>query len=675
MKRSRRGAGTMDRLPSAGDMRFRTVIESIEPSVDGGRYPAKRVVGDEVVVEADCFCDGHDRLQALLLHRKAGESGWTETPMRPLANDRWQGSFRVDSVGCHEFTVLAWVDPFLSWRRELEHREDPADILQALAAGERLVREAAGRASGKDRSLLAGFADRLSAATDAAAGREVGLDAGLAEVAARHASRELATRHEPPLALLVERPLARFSAWYEFFPRSQGDGGRHGTFADAGPMLEYAADLGFDVVYLPPIHPIGRSRRKGANNTLEAGPGDPGSPWAIGGAGGGHKSIAAELGTMADFERLVGKARGLGLELALDIAFQCSPDHPYVREHPEWFRKRPDGGIQFAENPPKKYEDIYPFDFESEAWRELRDELVDVVRFWARHGVSVFRVDNPHTKPFALWEHLIAEVRSEHPETLFLSEAFTRPRVMQRLAKIGFSQSYTYFTWRNTKAELEAYFTELTRRPLREYFRPNAWPNTPDILPAFLQHGGRAASAARLVLAATLCSSYGIYGPAFELFDVRAREPGSEEYLDSEKYQLRQWDLRRADSLASLVRRVNRIRRENRALQSNESLRFFRIDNDMLIAYGKNSPAGDDPIVTVVSLDPHHRQSGWLELPLDDLGIDPRRPFLAEDLLGGGSYLWHGPRNYLELDPAGAIAHVFRIRTHLRREQDFDYFM
>jgi starch synthase (maltosyl-transferring) len=674
MTRSRSRDETPASAP-AGDTRFRAVVESIQPCVDGGRYPVKRVVGDEVVVEADCFCDGHDRLQALLLHRKAGESSWSETPMLALDNDRWRGAFRVDALGRYEYTVLAWVDPFLSWRREFEHREDSADILQALATGGVLLREAAGRARGAERRKLADVAERIAATQDPAAGREIALDPALAALAARHTSREFATLHAPPLQLIVEPQLARFSAWYEFFPRSQGADGRHGTFKDAGRMLEYAADLGFDIVYLPPIHPIGDSRRKGPNNTLEAAPGDPGSPWAIGGASGGHKAIAKELGSITEFDRFVKKARSLGLELALDIAFQCSPDHPYVGEHPEWFRKRPDGSIQFAENPPKKYQDIYPFDFECADWKALRDELVSVVRFWLDHGVHVFRVDNPHTKPFALWEHLIAEVKAAHPETLFLSEAFTRPRVMQRLAKIGFSQSYTYFTWRNTKAELEAYFTELTQPPLREYFRPNAWPNTPDILPEFLQHGGRPASAARFVLAATLSSSYGIYGPTFELFDVRPREPGSEEYLDSEKYQLRRWDTNRGDSLAPLVRRVNRIRRENPALQSNDSLRFFHIDNDMLIAYGKNSPAGDNPLVTIVSLDPHHRQSGWIELPLDEFGIDPQQPFLAEDLLGGGTFQWQGSRNYVELDPNGAAAHILRIRRRLRREQDFDYFL
>jgi starch synthase (maltosyl-transferring) len=670
----RRSGGKNIAPPPAGDTRFRAVVESIEPSVDGGDYAVKRVVGDEVVVEADCFCDGHDRLQALLLYRRVGDIPWIEAPMQPLFNDRWRGAFRVDALGRYEYTVTAWVDPFLSWLHDFERREDPADILQALAAGAVLLREAAGRARGADRRRLGDAAERLASTQDPAAGRELALDPALAGLAARHASRDLASRH-PPLPLIVEPPLARFGAWYEFFPRSFGPDGRHGGFADAGHMLEYAADLGFDIVYLPPIHPIGDSRRKGPNNALEAAPGDPGSPWAIGGAGGGHKSVAKELGSIADFDRFVEKARGLGLEVALDIAYQCSPDHPYVREHPEWFRKRPDGSIQFAENPPKKYQDIYPFDFECATWKELRDELVSVVQFWVGHGVRVFRVDNPHTKPFAFWEHLIAEVKSSHPETIFLSEAFTRPRVMQRLAKIGFSQSYTYFTWRNTKAELEAYFTELTQTPLREYFRPNAWPNTPDILPEFLQHGGRPASAARLVLAATLCSSYGIYGPTFELFDVRAREPGSEEYRDSEKYQLRQWDIGRADSLAPLIQRINRIRRENPALQSNESLRFFPIDNDMLIAYGKNSPAGDNALVTVVCLDPHHRQSGWLELPLEQFGIEPDQPYLAEDLLGGGSFQWHGSRNYVELDPSGTMAHVLRIRPQLRREQDFDYFM
>ncbi len=661
--------------PLAGDTRYRAVIESVEPSVDGGRYPVKRVVGDDVVVEADCFCDGHDVLQVLLLHRVAGDSAWTESPMQPLVNDRWRGAFRVDALGRYEFTLLAWVDPFLSWRREFERRVDSADILQALAVGAGLLREAGARAQGADRRQLLALAGQAVAAQDPQAGRELALDPALDELMARCSSRERATCHTPALQVIVEPRLARFGAWYEFFPRSHGTEGRPGTLKDSGRMLEYAADLGFDVVYLPPIHPIGKSRRKGPNNALEARPGDPGSPWAIGGTGGGHQAVAKELGTLDDLEEFVATARGLGLEVALDIAFQCSPDHPYVREHPGWFRHWPDGSIQYAENPPKKYQDIYPLDFECEDWVALRDELVNVVRFWTGHGVRLFRVDNPHTKPFALWEHLIAEVKAAHPETIFLSEAFTRPKVMQRLAKAGFSQSYTYFTWRNTKWELETYFRELTRRPLCEYFRPNAWPNTPDILPEYLQHGGRPAHAARLVLAATLCASYGIYGPTFELFDARPREPGSEEYLDSEKYQLRRWDLGRGDSLAALIRRVNRIRRDNPALHSNDSLKFFPIDNDMLIAYGKNSTAKDNPLVMVVNLDPHHRQGGWLELPLEELGIDPQRPYLAQDLLGGGSYLWQGARNFLELDPTGAVAHVLRIRTHVRREQDFDYFM
>jgi starch synthase (maltosyl-transferring) len=650
------------------------VIENVEPNVDGGRYPVKRVVGDEVTVEADCFCDGHDVLRVLLLHRPAGAPAWQESPMQALANDRWRGSFPVDKLGRYEYTVCAWVDPFLSWRRDLERRVDAADIREALATGAQIVRSAAQRANGAGQRRLSTFSRELAAATDAASGRQLALNAELGELVVQHSSRDHAAWHVPVLPLTVEPVRARFSAWYEFFPRSHGDGGRHGTFRDSHRMLEYAADLGFDVVYLPPVHPIGVTRRKGPNNALEAQTGDPGSPWAIGSAGGGHTSIASELGTLADFERFVDKAESLGLDVALDIAFQCSPDHPYVREHPEWFRKRPDGSIQFAENPPKKYQDIYPFDFECEDWQALRDELVGVVQFWVGHGVRVFRVDNPHTKPFALWEHLIAEVKAAHPEVIFLSEAFTRPKVMQRLAKLGFSQSYTYFTWRNAKWELENYFGELTRRPLCEYFRPNAWPNTPDILNEYLQHGGRPAFAARLVLAATLSSSYGIYGPAFELLEGRPREPGSEEYLDSEKYQLRRWELGRSDSLAALVRRVNRIRRENPALHANDTLRFLTIDNDRLIAYAKRSRDDENLLVTVVSLDPHYRQSGFIELPLEELGIDPARPFLAEDLLGGGAFQWQGPRNYVELDPHGAMAHVFLVRRQLRREQDFDYF-
>ncbi|GIX28172.1 MAG: hypothetical protein KatS3mg123_2053 [Burkholderiales bacterium] len=414
-------------------------------------------------------------------------------------------------------------------------------------------------------------------------------------------------------------------------------------------------------------------RRKGKNNVVKAGPDDVGSPWAIGAAEGGHKAVHPQLGTLADFRRLVEKAREHGLEIALDIAFQCAPDHPYVKEHPEWFRWRPDGTVQYAENPPKKYQDIYPFHFEGEAWASLWAELKSVFEFWIEQGVKIFRVDNPHTKPFPFWEWVIGELKKAHPELIFLSEAFTRPKVMHRLAKLGFTQSYTYFAWRNTKQELTDYFTELTQGEGREYFRPNVWPNTPDILTEFLQFGGRPAFTCRLLLAATLAASYGIYGPAFELQEHEPREPGSEEYKDSEKYQLRHWDLDRPDSLRDLIARVNAIRRENPALQSDWSLTFLPVDNDQLIAYMKSTEDGSNLMIMVVNLDPYHAQAGWVELDLEALGLDPRSPYQMHELLSGARYLWNGARNFVQLAPG--MGHVFRLRRRVRTERDFDYFM
>jgi starch synthase (maltosyl-transferring) len=474
---------------------------------------------------------------------------------------------------------------------------------------------------------------------------------------------------------VVDRPLAGHSSWYEFFPRSCGrNAATHGTFDDAMARLEYVARLGFDVVYLPPIHPIGRERRKGRNNTLEARADDVGSPWAIGAAEGGHKAIHPALGTLDDFRRFVERARSLNLEVALDVAFQCAPDHPYVAEHPEWFRRRPDGSVQYAENPPKKYQDIYPFNFESDDWRALWHELKSVFTFWIENGVRIFRVDNPHTKPFPFWEWAIGEIKAEHPDVILLSEAFTRPKVMHRLAKLGFSQSYTYFTWRNTKQELTEYFTELTQGPGREYFRPNCWPNTPDILPELLQYGGPPAFIARLVLAATLASNYGIYGPAYELLEHVPREPGAEEYLNSEKYELKQWALDRPDSLADLIARVNGARRDNRALQSDRGLVFIQTDNPELIAYAKVADDEPDPnvVMVVVNLDVNYVQSGWVTLDLKALGLDEQRPFQVNDLLTGGRYMWSGARNFVELDPKKLPAHILRVRREVHDERGFD---
>jgi starch synthase (maltosyl-transferring) len=524
-----------------------------------------------------------------------------------------------------------------------------------------------------DTERLLAWADRLRDEADVEALRQLALDAELAELAAAYPDRRFEVRWEQELAVTVERERARYSAWYELFPRSAGSSGRHGRFDDVIARLPYVAAMGFDVLYLPPIHPIGRERRKGPNNTLAAKPNDVGSPWAIGAAEGGHKALHPQLGTLADFERLRAAAAEHGLEIALDLAYQCAPDHPYVRAHPQWFRHRPDGSVQYAENPPKKYQDIYPFDFESDDWAGLWRELRDVIEFWLAQGVRIFRVDNPHTKAFPFWQWAIADAKRSHPDAIFLAEAFTRPKVMHRLAKLGFSQSYTYFAWRNTRQELTEYFTELARGPGREYFRPNVWPNTPDILTEYLQFGGRGAFMARVVLAATLAASYGIYGPAFELMEHQAREPGSEEYLDSEKYQIRDWDLGRADSLADLIGRLNKARRDNPALQSDWSLAFHGIDNDAMICYSKS--VGDNVVLTIVNLDPYHVQSGWTALDLDALGIDATAPYQMHELLGGGRHLWQGARNFVQLDPQRVPAHVFRLRRKVRSERDFDYFL
>jgi starch synthase (maltosyl-transferring) len=665
--------GSSLELPEEG--RQRVVIEAVTPQVDGGRFAAKRVVGEEVIVEADVFADGHDRLACAVLYRHETDSDWTEVEMTALPNDRWRAGFKVDRLGRYHYSVIGWVDAFASWRHDFHRRpDDDPDVAISARVGAALLHAVASHTSAPARAILEDAAVRLESKAPIAARRAITDDADLAQLVKHHAERRFVTRYARDLAIVVNRERARVGAWYEFFPRSCKPGG-HGRFTDCDKMLAYVADMGFDVVYLPPIHPIGRTLRKGPNNLLSASRDDVGSPWAIGGAEGGHKSIHPDLGTLDDFRRFVKKANTLGLDIALDIAFQCSPDHPYIKEHPEWFRRRPDGSIQYAENPPKKYQDIYQFDYETDAWEALWWELKSVLDFWVEQGVRIFRVDNPHTKSFALWEWLITGIQRAHPDVIFLAEAFTRPKVMHRLAKLGFSQSYTYFTWRNTKSELIEYFTELTQQHGREYFFPNVWPNTPDILSEYLQFGGRPAFMVRLVLAATLAASYGIYGPAFELAEARARDPGSEEYADSEKYQIRNWDLERPDSLRDFIARVNRIRRDNPALQSDWGLEYHKIDNDRLFCYSKASADGTDTVLVVVNLDPHHRQSGWVELPLEQFGLTPGRPYQMHDLLSDARFLWDGARNYVELDPQMTPAHIFRLRRRVHREHDFDYYL
>lgn len=664
--------------PAAGQVR--AVIENVQPAVDGGRFPIKRVTGESVIVEADVFGDGHDALHAVILFRHQRDSAWSEVAMQPLVNDRWQGVFQVENLGDYYYTVEAWVDRFLTWRRDLAKRLDaqqstPIDLL----IGAELIRSAASRARNSgamaDGIALDDWAMRLRSASSQPGQHALGLDPEMAEIAARHADRSRAARYGQELRVIVERPRARTGAWYELFPRSCAtEPGRHGTFADCIALLPYVAGMGFDVLYLPPIHPIGITNRKGKNNAETAQPGDVGSPWAIGGPAGGHTAIEPALGTVDDFVRLVDAARSFHMEIALDLAYQCTPDHPWVRDHPEWFRTRPDGTIQYAENPPKKYQDIYPIDFETEAWQPLWEELRAVVLFWIDKGVSIFRVDNPHTKAFAFWEWMIGTVRNQFPNVIFLAEAFTRPKVMHRLAKLGFTQSYTYFSWRNTKQELTEYLTELTAEEGREYFRPNLWPNTPDILPEYLQAGGRPAAMIRFGLAATAGASYGIYGPAFELCESEPRSRGSEEYLNSEKYEIRQRDLNAPWSLRDFITHVNAIRRENPALEESWNLRFHYIDNPLLLCYSKATANLENIILVVVNLDFRYRQSGWTSLDLQALGLGDHA-YQVHDLLSGARYLWTGGHNYVELDPAKQPLHIFRVRRHVRTEQDFDYYL
>jgi len=658
--------------------RWRTVIEGVKPEIDGGRFAIKRTVSEEVVVEADIFTDGHDALSAVLLYRRESQPQWTKVPMEFLVNDRWRGSFRVTELGRYRYTLIAWADHFKTWRRDLAKKAEAGqDVLVDLLVGARLIEEAGRRASKEEGQILRKWAEDLRADAEPQSARiRLALSAEVAALMEKHPDSRFATTYEKELAVVVDREKARFSSWYEMFPRScVSEPGRHGTLKDCEARLPYIASMGFDVLYFPPIHPIGRTHRKGKNGVPSGTPTDPGSPWGIGSQEGGHKAIHPQLGTLNDFRRFLDKAKEHGLEVALDVAFHCSPDHPYVKEHREWFKIRPDGTVQYAENPPKKYQDIYPLDFETEQWQELWEELKRVVLFWIDQGVRIFRVDNPHTKPFPFWEWLIQEVKQDHPDVIFLSEAFTRPKVMYRLTKLGFTQSYTYFAWRNTKTELIQYFTELTQTEVREYFRPNLWPNTPDILTEQLQHGGRPAFMARLVLAATLGASYGIYGPAFELCENRPREAGSEEYLDSEKYEIKHWDIDRADSLKEFIGRVNRIRRENPALHNDWSLRFHSVDNDQLCCYSKSTPDVSNVILVVVNLSHYHTHSGWVELDLDTLGLDPERPFQVQDLLTNAYYLWQGSRNYVKVNPHSVPAHILLVRRRPRTEKDFDYYM
>jgi len=663
------------------DGQQRVIIENVKPQINCGEFPIKRVINDKVNVSADIFCDSHDVLTAEVLYRYQGEKQARAVPMKQFPNDLWKGDFQVSKLGSYYYTVQAWVDHFKSWHRDILKRIDAqTDYGVDLLVGAEIINETLKNTSeipARDedflKSIVSEFRNREKPLEDRIDGI---LSQRLYQVMINYPLKKKISKVEREFEVTVERLKANFSSWYEVFPRSLNpNGDQHGTFNDVINFLPYVADMGFDVLYLPPIHPIGKTNRKGKNNSVTAEPGEPGSPWAIGGKEGGHKAIHPELGTMDDFQKLVHEAAEQGIEIAMDIAFQCSPDHPYVKDHPQWFRQRPDGSLQYAENPPKKYEDIYPLNFETDDWQNLWEELKSVFMFWIDKGVKIFRVDNPHTKSMRFWGWTIQTIKKEHPDVIFLSEAFTRPKVMYNLAKQGFTQSYTYFTWRNTKYDLTTYCKQLVNTEVREFFRPNFWPNTPDILPEFLQVTNRAGFIQRVALAATLSSNYGMYGPAFELMDNTPTKPGKEEYLNSEKYEIKNWDYNQQNNLQKIIKRLNKIRQENKALQNTHSLKFHDIENEALVCFSKTTEDLSNIILVVVSLDPYHTHSGWIRFPLEEFEMDQHVPFQVHDLLSGSYFLWNGDHNYVEINPGIMPVHIFRVRRKVRSERDFDYFM
>jgi starch synthase (maltosyl-transferring) len=642
----------------------RIAIEAVSPEIDGGRFAVKRPVGDLFTVAADIFGDGHDKLGAALLFRQQNQPEWQEVPMRPLENDRWRGTFPLLENTRYLYSIVAWRDPFASWHDGVVKKlatNQPVSL--EIIEGEKLVEQVlteSNRATAKDRRQLSGVIEGIENAENDRARLEVLMSRETCELMTRAGLRRDLSAYPKSLQVWVDRRRAVFSAWYELFPRSQsGDSARHGTFDDVIKRLPYVRDLGFDVLYLPPIHPIGRTNRKGRNNSLQSGPGDPGSPYAIGSHEGGHDAIHPELGTLQDFARLVKAARDEGLEIALDFAIQCSPDHPWIKEHPEWFDWRPDGSIKFAENPPKKYEDIVNVHFYRQALPSLWLALRAVVLFWVEQGVKIFRVDNPHTKPFPFWEWLIREVQERHSDVLFLSEAFTRPKPMKRLAKLGFTQSYTYFTWRNTKQELTDYLLELTQTGMAEYFRPNFFVNTPDINPPYLQTSGRPGFQARLVLAATLVCNYGMYS-GFELCEARAL-PGKEEYADSEKYEIKTWDWNRKRNIRADVALINRLRKTHSALQQLTNLKFYNAWNDQILYYGKATPDLSNFVLIAVNLDPHNVQTAHFEVPLWEFGLADSASIGVEDLVTGARFVWTGKVQQMVLDPRERPYAIWRL--------------
>lgn len=639
----------------------RVIIENVQPQVDAGRYPAKRAVGEYVQVTADIFADGHDHIRALLLYKHESDKKWTTLEMKHGMNDQWEASFVVDKKGNYLFTINAWIDHFDTWYDGFKKKvAAKVDVKVELLEGALMLRKLS---KGHEMKLLR-MADRLYDTEAYAKAVELVLSKEFEEVVHKHPLVEHEVQYEKELKINVEHVKSNFSSWYELFPRSSAlEGGRHGTFQDVIRLLPRIVAMGFDVLYLPPIHPIGKVNRKGKNNNVRAEQGEPGSPWAIGNDEGGHKSIHAELGTIDDYKKLITEARHHNIDIALDLAFQCAPDHPYVKEHPEWFKQRPDGTIQYAENPPKKYQDIYPFNFESDHWKALWDELKSVIFFWIDNGVKIFRVDNPHTKPIRFWEWVIAEVNKKYEDIIFLSEAFTKPKVMASLAKVGFTQSYTYFTWRINKYEIIEYMNDLVQGPSRNYFRPNFWPNTPDILPFHLQHQDENIFIIRLALAATLSSNYGMYGPPYEFCENIPVE-GKEEYYNSEKYEIKKYDWKRTNRMTDIVALLNSARKEHAALQSTWNIQFLSIANDNILAYLKTTEDLSSIMLVVVNLDAYVKQSGYLQLPKTKLGLGDHINVKLHDLVTDEHYTWTQEWNYVELDPYAMPFHLFKVTIH-----------
>ncbi|MBF0500345.1 MAG: alpha-1,4-glucan--maltose-1-phosphate maltosyltransferase [Candidatus Riflebacteria bacterium] len=672
----------------------RILIERVVPALDNGRYAVKCEVGDRLVVRADVFRDGHEKIVSSLIWRKKGDQKWERAPMKCInaGIDLWEGSFIPPGIGAFEYAIEAHCDLLGSWAGDVKKKLDAGqDVASDLLEGIELAKRYSAWLPKSEQSNWKSLVKSAETAKSQLERVAILFSQELLGRAAAVPDPGTKVVSERVFPLWVDRVEARYAAWYELFPRSQGKlvkksgaagsvvSGRNvgatsaetgGTFKDVEARLPDIQEMGFNVLYFPPIHPIGHTQRKGPNNSLNAAPGDPGCPYSIGNSDGGHDAIEPGLGSFKDFEHLVKKAREHGMEIALDFAVNCSPDHPYLEKHPDWFSKRPDGTIKYAENPPKKYEDIYPINFESSDREGLWNELKRIFLFWAEKGVRIFRIDNPHTKPFSFWEWVIRDVQEEYPDVLFLAEAFTRPRVMQALGKLGFSQSYTYFTWRNFKQELVEYFTELTTPPMSWYYRGNLFVNTPDILPTFLQRGGRAGFKIRATLAATLSSVYGIYS-GFELCENEGI-PGKEEYLDSEKYEIKPRDWNKPGNIKSYITTLNRIRRENPALHEYDNLTFYPTENEHVLCYGKS--LDENNVLIAVSLDPFQKQHSFVYVPIEKYGIKPEETYQVHDLITDKRYLWKGQKNYIELDPKTEIANVFVIRRWIHREQDFDYF-